>query len=296
MRDEPKHYAVIPGNAEILHQQRGLTIHRNPLNKFTVATLLYWADPAKDNEAWEAEARAGMSEAQFRKEYLIDATALFGEKVFPEITTHRSKIIIDPPDPPLKDVRYFGGFDYGARNPSSFHVYAVDVEGGVTVMWELYEPCKNLGDFWGKVKANPHWAAVEYVAADPSLWSSNQQVKEGNVTSIYNMILECGVYNLIKGVNDEQSWVAGMRKRWADPETITFKIVRGCHKLIEELESAVYSTKDERRMLNKAVKDDIADYNNHAMDDCKYFLNSLITPVTAKREIKWPNMIDRYKT
>jgi len=277
---------------EILHQQQGLTIKRNEKNKFVVCTLFYFADPDKRTPEWEAEARMGMTEAQWAKEYLIDYTALYGEKVFPEIVSRREDIVVKAPYPEIGPlVPCFGGFDYGARNPASFHVYAI-MDGITYAVWELYEPCVNVAEFAQKMRDCPYWGQIKYVAADPSIWYSNQQMKDGNVTSIYNWFLQNGVSCFIKGLTDEAAWLATMRGHWGGD--VTFKIFDSCRGMVEEFEGAVFQATN-KNIINRAISDNIADYNNHAMDDCKYFMNSKPDVGLQHRDIKWPIMINRWK-
>ena len=110
----------------VLHEQTGLTIRKNHHNKFVVATLHYTADPSKRTAEWKSEARAGMRDADWRKEYEIDYTALSGEHAFPEIVEKKSKIVVSDPYPDFSEVTTFwGGLDYAQRSPASFHVYTI---------------------------------------------------------------------------------------------------------------------------------------------------------------------------
>jgi hypothetical protein len=126
-----------------------------------------------------------MSEAKFQREYNIDYGAMFGERVFPEAITHQDKIIVQPKDYPVFPTGqvYYGGFDYGMRNPSSFHVYTI-WDGVVYAIWELYEPCKNIKDFVWKLKACPYWDSIRFIAADPSIAGLRHYNKDGNGASI----------------------------------------------------------------------------------------------------------------
>ena len=274
---------------EIIHQQHGLTIKRNPKNKFVVATLYYFADPDKRSPEWEAEARTGMSEAQFRKEFLIDYTALFGEKAFPEIIVNKENIVI-PKFEIRKDQDCWGGFDYGSKNPAAFVVFTI-VDGVTVALWELYEPCQNIQVYAQKMRDCPYWDNIRYIAADPSIWFNNQQLREGNITSIYHYFTESGIYNFIKGNTDEAAWVAKVRQHWAAEPT--FKIVESCPNLIDEFQSIVYSAPLVKQ--NTTIpRDALADYNNHALDATKYFMNS--DPSTLQqKEFKWPIMVNKWK-
>lgn len=272
---------------ELLHEQEGLKIVRNAKNRFCVVTLLYTADPAKRSQEWLAEAKAGMHPAKFAQEFLIDYTALYGEKVFPEISAGRDKIIIQEPYLEFSPEQVFwGGFDYGARNPSSFHVYTI-YDGVVYSVWELFEPCRNVAEFAQKILECPYYGKLKYIAADPSIWYNNTQAREGNVTSVYALLTENKVHKLLKGVTDEASWLAMMRNHWADPEEPTFQIFSRCVNQIREFEAAIFVSTSERLLQTQNYREAISDHDNHSLDDCKYFMNS--RPRLARQGVKIPN-------
>jgi hypothetical protein len=273
-----------------------MRIKLNDVNKFCTISWLYFADPAKRSAEWESEAMAGIPRSGWLKEYWIDYTATAGDKVFPEIAALRDSIIIQPfqfeEDDP--DVTFFGGMDYGSNSPSSFHCYAIK-HGTVYVVWEFYQPCKNIPDMAQALKRCPYWNKIRYIAADPQLWYNTQQVKSGNITSIYSFFVDCGIHNMIKGLQDEQTWVAKMREHWKDPEIITFKIFSHCQNIIQEFENAVFAKPNLALAIRGIVNDALAAFNNHAMDDCKYFINSRPEGLLARKPIKWPTMINRWK-
>jgi hypothetical protein len=245
----------------------------------------------KRSPQWEQEAREGLSEAKWRKEYLIDYTALYGEKVFPEIITGRSNIVVEPFEIP-KGQPCWAGLDYGARNPTSVHIYT-EIDGCWYAVWELYKPCENIPALVAELQQCPYWGQVKWVAADPSIFARNQQRYDGVPTSVAAMMQEAGVYNLIAGVNDEGAWIAKMRDLWKDPADPRFKIMKTCPAMINEFSEAVYTTPTQRMEAAFTYREDIADFNNHALDDCKYHFNS--KPTYQHKPIKWPKMVDRWK-
>ena len=192
---------------EILHQQTGLKICRNERNGFIIASLHYTADPIKRSEAWLRSAKQGMSQAKFEQEYEINYSAMLGEKIFPEIKSRQAEIIfgegpfIDNVWP--RDIPMFGGFDYGARNPSSFHVYTV-FDKTLYAIWELYEPCKNIIDYTTKMKACPYWDQIRYIAADPHIFDLNQRdLKTGFSVSVFDQFQQKS--NCLDQLPSEQS-------------------------------------------------------------------------------------------
>ena len=278
---------------EILHEGEGLKIVKNDKNKFCVVTLHYTADPGKRSAEWKTEAMAGLSAAKFAKEYEIDYEAMFGERVFPEVVVNREKIVVKSPYPEFgESLTYWGGFDYGIRNPSSFHVYT-NIDGCLYAIWELYEPCKNIIEFANKLKCCPYWGKLKYVAADPSMWENrSHSMRTGVVMSVVDQFVEQGVNKFVKGNNDEITWIGEMRRLWGNSEDPLFRIVDTCPFMIKEFETAVFVGMTERAAVNSNYREAIVDKDNHAMDDCKYFVNS--RPNVESRKVKYPEMWKRW--
>ena len=262
---------LIPPHAEILYESEGLTIHRNPKNKFVIATLFYFADPAKRRPEWARTVQASMTTRQWEKEYMISYTAQFGERVFPEIIEKRSAIVV--PDMDFNSGQFWGGFDYGARNPSSFHVYTY-MDGAFYAIWELYEPCKNIPEFAMKLKQCPYYHRLKYIAADPSIFDRRTHNALGQTESVANLFLKEGISKFVAGSTDESSWLAQVRKHWESDDP-SFKISNACPQMIREFEQSIFEdySNERSRELNN-IKEGIQDKNNHALDDNKYFFNS----------------------
>lgn len=278
-----------------LHQQTGLTIKQNTKNGFTVITLHYTADPTKRSRQWKKEAHQGMSDAKFEQEYEINYSAMLGEKVFPEIKSKRDKIVVNCPfvDGWPTTLTMWGGFDYGARNPSSFHVYTV-VDQVIYAVWELYEPCKNMIEFAKRMKECPYWNQIHFISCDPDMGSFKQRdMKTGFTSTILQQFLELGINKLVPASNDETAWLAAMRKHWGQDDP-TFKIIgEACPMMIMEFEEATYVQLSDRQLETSDYREKLVDKRNHALDDCKYFMNSH-SPAKVKK-IVLPNLISRFK-
>lgn len=278
---------------EILHQSTGLKIVRNPINQFIVCTLHHTADPNKRSEEWRREAAAGLTPEQAARELDIDYTAVMGAKVFPEITNFRTSIVVEEKDYPfLGDAKYYGGLDYGLRNPSSFHVYAVG-DGMVYSIWELFKPCHNIAEFCQEMRACPYFNKLKWIAADPSFWAP-RAADIGDPTSLYKLFWQAGVRNLIKGINNqEDTWLTMMREYWAS-EDATFRIFERCSNQIREFETAIFVNQSERQLLTTAYNEKVQDKDNHSLDDCKYMMLSL--PKSSATSTVWedPHQINRW--
>ena len=260
---------------KILWEQTGLKIIKNLNNQFAVITLHHTADPNKRSPEWRAEAAAGMTTEQAARELDIDYTAVMGAKVFPEITLMRDGIVVPSPCPDFgPNVKYWGGFDYGLRNPSSFHVYTI-VDGVTYAVFEVFHPCPNIPEFIEEMKRFPYWNCIRWIAADPNCWANTQQQSVGNPVSIQDLFWKNGVRNMIKGINNqEDTWINLLRQHWSNPEDPTFRIFDTCPNLIREFETAIFVNQSERQLMTTSFKEAINDKDNHALDDCKYFMLS----------------------
>lgn len=265
----------------ILHEQQGLRIHRNERNGFVVCRLHFTADPRKRSEEWRAASKRGMSRAKWEQEFDINYDAQLGEKAFPEIREKREQIVLR--EGPYLDGKWpqhlqmWGGFDYGTKNPSSFHVYT-QVDAVTYAIWELYEPCRNIIEFVMKMKACPYWDQIRYILHDPDMCALKQRdLKTGDVTSVRAQFEQLGITKWMSGNNDEAGWLVRMQKHWCTSE-ITFKILECCPNLIEEFELATYKNMSERQLEAANYSEGLVDKHNHALDDCKYFMNGATRP------------------
>lgn len=264
---------------EILHEQKGLTIKKNDINKVVVASLFFFADPIKARPNWIKEASVGMSKADVQKEYYIDYTALQGERIFPEFVEYKSRIVLEPPYPDLDMYkRYWMGFDYGTRNPSAAYVIAegknVDGESSLYVIWEHYEPTKDLTKLCDTIKDCEYYKHVIWVAADPVIFNKNQQGLHG-LTSIADQMYERGITNILPGKQNEESFVNYMHTAWAnlDERAPTVYILSSCPNLIREYENIVYASSTMGTAKTTSPKEQMVNRDNHGLDANKYFLS-----------------------
>lgn len=268
-----------PAELELPYEQRGLKIRQNESNRFVVCTLHYTADPMKDNPAWIMEARHGVAPAEWQMEMEIDYTAMFGQKVFPEFTSHRDKIVIRQPYPQIyPDQSCWAGLDFGLRNPTSFHVYTMGKnESGdrvIYAIWEHYEVTKSIRGLVETLEETcPYWDQLRWIAVDPALWKNDQPQMEG-VSRIIDQMIKAGMRKVIKGTREQAPWMALMREHWYDLENRepTFQIFDNCPNMIREFETIVYSTMGDQALKRKNYKETMVDKDNHALDDCKYFM------------------------
>jgi hypothetical protein len=72
----------LPAKIPIQELCKGLKLWHNPVNKFAVARLHYSADPKKRTKQWRELAKAGLSYAQWMREYEIVWSSFEGKPVF----------------------------------------------------------------------------------------------------------------------------------------------------------------------------------------------------------------------
>lgn len=277
-----------------LYEGEGLKIRRNENNQFVVVTLHYTADPERRSEEWKKEAMAGMPEARWMQEQEIDYGAMFGTKVFPQISTHRGQIVVSREAQMSfpASATMWAGFDFGIRNPSSFQVY-VWHDGILYAIWELYKPCDNLEEFCFEMKQCPYWDRVRYVFSDPHIWDARSFNSKGTSTqAVADQFRAQGIKKLIPSTSDEEAWLSLMHQHWGNPAEPTFKIFDCCPQLVQEFEGASYPKMTDRQMLGRNFKEKMADVNNHAMDACKYFM--LSGSRLQQNTFKNPRMVDKW--
>ncbi len=262
----------------MLHEQLGLKIVKNPSNGFVVATLHFTAEKAKRVPHWEKGARAGMVPAMFEREYNIQYDALFGQKVFPQIHDNPDKIIVKEFPTVLSSQICWGGFDFGLRNPTSFHVYTVfdnpDGKKCIHCIWEHYEPTENIESLVVTLKKCPYFEQIRWIAYDPKLDAKDQAGIR--TTSVHEQLRKSGLRKMLAGDRTfEETFLVLMRGYWKDLDTqeATFKVWNRCPNMIQEIKDMIYVTMSERVLRTKDYREKMIDKKNHALDDLKYFLS-----------------------
>ena len=259
---------------KILYEAKGVQVRRNGGNQFCVMRLHYTADPNKCSSDWYKAAKAGMRNADFQREYEINYTSVYGEPIFPEFSEHTEKIVQTEPYPDFgPNQTYWGGLDYGARNPSSVHFYTIHDQVTYCV-WELYHPCKDPKDFVAEIKQFPYYRNVQYIAADPSVFSKTTRDNLGMPASMAEIFFKHGLRRIMPGNTNEAAWIAKMHELWANPDDPLFKIFNCCPNIIREFKRAVFASMSSKLLVTKNSREIMADKDNHALDDCKYFMNS----------------------
>lgn len=271
----------VPDESPVIAEGVGWRHWRNPVNRFNVFWLHYTADPAKRSEEWAAETKATQaSAAKFEQEYNINFRAMGGEKAFPQVSSDRDVIVLQPPYP-LDDayVRYFAGLDYGIRNPSSFGVYGQtrNDQGNACYdkLYEFYKPVESLTELANAILECPFYDKLAWIACDPSMKQRRGADASGVLTSIMLQLHQLGVSKLVPALsNREEQFLTLMREYWSRLEDRgpLFRIRVSCHATIREFETATFAELGARQALVHNPKEKLVDRNNHAIDEAKYAL------------------------
>ena len=271
---------------------------------FHVIRVHYTADPDKDpatpkGAQWiENEVKGivgGFSSSQWRGEYEIDWDAAGGELVFPQLEIYKSKIVVAPFTVP-ESWSLYASFDYGHRNPSSFHVYAIDHDGDVWAVWEFYQRGLGYRKIANRIRACPFFDRLSFMPiADPSIWAKNQQVDSGNeLKSIAQLFFELpeservifapgkagGDVTVAEKINGDL-WNPDELKKGQSPR---LKIFANCPMMIWELAKLRYKDWSSAQAEYRNLQESIVDKDNHAFDDLKMFMTMFFMAPTAPLE------------
>jgi len=121
----------VPGIDDATELIPGLVAWTNPGNGFRVLKLHYTADPAKRKPEWKEQAKAGMPERGWLREYELSFEAPLGDAVTPEFSSANVRAV-----KPLSGARILRGWDFGALSPAVVFAQA-DIHGRKLIHGEL---------------------------------------------------------------------------------------------------------------------------------------------------------------
>lgn len=173
-----------------------------------------------------------------------------------------AKSVVDSPI--LDGARYFISIDYGTLNPCSMGLWAL-VDGTAYRISEYY--------YSGREKKRMHtdeeyYEELEKLAGNRYI---EDVVIDPSAASFIETIRRHGHFHVRKAVNDV---LPGIRTVAAMLQRGRLKICHGCKDAIREF--GLYSW-DSKATEDKVVKD-----NDHAMDDIRYFVMTIL-----RRELRW---------
>lgn len=272
--------------------------HYKSSSGFHCMKVLYNCDPEKDSDELAKGYPGGKNSAAYRQEILIDWDAAGGELVFPQFELYRERIVRKPFTVP-ESWSLYAAFDYGHRNPSSFHVYAIDHDSDIWVVWEYYRSGQGFRQIAKEIRACPHYDRLAYPAiADPSIWARTQQMQsdDNEVKSIAQLFFELpeqdrivfapgkrgGDITVAEKINGDM-WNEERLKKGDEPR---IKIFATCPMMIWELSKLRYKDWSGSMQEQRNLQESIVDKDNHSYDDLRYFLTMFFMAPAAPKEEK----------
>jgi hypothetical protein len=269
---------------------------------FSCIRIHYTADAEKDpatvdGKRWlDAELRGypgGLSSSAWRQEMEIDWDAAGGDLVFPQLGPYRSKIVVPPIEIP-EGWMLFGSYDYGHRNPASFHVHCLDYDGNIWTVWEFYDAGIGYREQAKRIRACPLWDRLSTnPIADPSIWAETQE-RDNEVKSIAQLFAELPEKEQIFFMRGSKGGdvtaaekVNGSLWQDLDSRKPRWRIFASCPKLIWELGNLRYADWSQTTSETRNIREEIVDKDNHAWDDFKMFLMRFFAgPVKSESDEK----------
>jgi len=236
-----------------------------------VISLHWQLHPLKTDE-WYQSLKKRMTDREIAQEVDINYEVSGGEKWLPWYSAHQAEIDLDTNYIPSDEDAIYISLDQHARNASSCHYYAITPDEDIISFHEYYQPDSSVADIAAWMKAQPEWGKQERVTADPSLWSEDQEMKEGNVVSRAWLFENVHGIKLIPGLKGHD---LDCRDKVRDLILSgKLKISVTCPKQRWEFGEALrWDDYSEQIGINKGLKETLKDRDNHSWDDFKYFIS-----------------------
>src|SRR3990167_2716376 len=242
----------------------------------------YTADPDKNPQTpkgagWLARESIGypngVLSAKWRKEMDIDPEAQGGQLAFPLCEVNAGKIFIPAVEIPV-GWQFFGGFDYATRGVTAAVVIAASPSKDKFVaVWEYYKKDSGYIATCDAIKACPYYSLLEWIVADPSIWSATQQKTGSNeLTSVAQLFAEQGLHLVPGSKGRDLTFVELVNDvLWADiKDNPKFFIFTTCDKLWWEIKKQRYNEWSPATAVHKNLKETLVNKDNHAVDCIKY--------------------------
>ncbi len=261
-------------------------------------------DPARDGAEWKKKAvmRSGYGGSYdsvgWQTEMEINYGAGGGDPVFPKVRME-TPIFIDgfAPSKIMDKMRFYAGYDYGARNPSAFIVWGIDEHNHAYAVWEEYGPCTNISRHVADIKRCPYWDRIEVIMCDPSIMSKTQQ-GAADIKTLAEIFADHGLY-LTRGRRGQDVTIAQMFNAdyWLDVNKPKAFITKACPNLAREIMDLRWDKHvSEAVNVRKNAPERIRDKNNHAWDAVAVLFDTKLIPyVPAEQAVKGHTVNDLLK-
>ena len=260
-----------------------------------VLRVHYSADEDKDpttkgGAEWMAKSLigypGGTSGAKWRREMEIDFNAQGGQLVFPSMEKHERRLYIPTYDVIPEAWKLYGGFDYAGRGVTAFVVIAHDRSNdGFYAVHEFYKKKSGYVSTSDAIKGYKYFDRLEWVVADPSMWSKTQERGDGgDLVSMAQLFSEQGIH-FLKGTRggdtefaeliNEQMWGGFDKKDVKKTWQPRYRITKACENHWREMSQWRYNEWTTSTGQSRNVKETMMDKNNHSIDAAKYLFNML---------------------
>lgn len=252
---------------------------------FWVLETHYTADPAKDpardGAKWYKSASegypGGVDGDGWQQEMEINYNATGSRLVFPFLQQPIPKCFIGRMDPSelMHSHSFFAGYDYGTTNPSAFEVTAINDQGDLYAVWEVYQPCRNIIEHVRMIKACPYWDKLQYIAADNKIFGSRNQHANEGMRTVAELFQEAGLYMSPARQGVDYTMALKLNsEHWADPDAPRAFITEECPGLKAELRGLRLKEHKSALVAREANEPErIVDKDNHAFDAWAYSLD-----------------------
>lgn len=263
----------------------GMLAWKNRKNKYVVLVCGYMSDPEARTPEWWDRATEGMLPHEIESEYLCSFASRGGMKVFPWLNHNPQKFTRSHTKYRNGDVwtipnhwHLIGGLDYGGnRNPTSFHIYAIDEKKNWHSIHEYYRP-SHFRETAEAILNHPLYDRLTKICLDATAFKRDQHDQKivGAFTSIAELLLEAGVSILERANNDRLAGLARcldiFNQRPGEDRASKFYISDDCINQWKELSEIVYLQESQLQLMHRNPSEDVEKKNDHAYDDWRYAL------------------------
>lgn len=241
-------------------------------NGFYVLEIHYSADPDKDPEtpqgqAWIQQAKKGMPESAWRKEYEIDWFALSGELIYPMFSERIH--CCEPFKIPPEWTRYMA-IDPGVRNPTAILWGAVNPEGEIFFYREHYKPEWTVEQHAKEIKRLEGDEKIFRRLIDPSAWNRNP-IDKRTIAGEYNLhkiYCQPAVNDVESGIERVTQWLLP-DERTGNPSLYVFNTLMN---FLDEIRQYRWEELTGKQAEKRDPKEAPMKLRDHLMDCLRYII------------------------